>query len=377
MPRPDFISPDFVGDSDPEQIQERMMGNLPADISNMEGDFPYDFTMPAAIEISQLIQFDIVRTLMIAFPEYAWDEWLDLHGAQAGLTRNSATRATGTVSVTASSGTVLATGTIFAVPGTDYNEPIEFRTVGETVFSSDGTLDIAIEAVNAGTDGNVAAGTITIMGTPVAGVTAIMNPEATSGGTEAEDDEDFYERIFAENKDANFYVGNDADFVKWSKEVSGIGDCIVDSDDLQPGVVKLILVDSNGAPASEALVTAVYNHIVSPDDRSKRLLPTGCCQLIVTAATSKAIDYTCTGLILDGTTISDVQAAFAGSILEIYSAAKADNILRYNALRTALSTISGVSDFAGFTVNGAESNIVLDAAEYPVTGTITFTLEGE
>ena len=78
---------------------------------------------------------------------------------------------------------------------------------------------IPVEAVVAGTNGNVAANTITIMGTPVNGVTAITNTNPTSGGTEEEDDDDFFERIAAENHDANFYVGNDADFIKWSKEV--------------------------------------------------------------------------------------------------------------------------------------------------------------
>ena len=44
MARPEFEVPEFVSESDSDQIQERMMGNLPADISDMEGDFPYDFT---------------------------------------------------------------------------------------------------------------------------------------------------------------------------------------------------------------------------------------------------------------------------------------------------------------------------------------------
>ena len=49
MARPDFEDPDFLEDTDTDEIQERMMENLPEDISQMEGDFPYDFTMPTAI----------------------------------------------------------------------------------------------------------------------------------------------------------------------------------------------------------------------------------------------------------------------------------------------------------------------------------------
>ena len=79
MAQPEFEVPDFIDGSTPEDIQERMMANLPEDIDDMPGGFPYDFTMPSAIEKSELIQFHLVRALMAAFPQYAWGEWLDLH----------------------------------------------------------------------------------------------------------------------------------------------------------------------------------------------------------------------------------------------------------------------------------------------------------
>lgn len=149
--------------NDSDQIQERMMGNLPADISDMEGDFPYDFTMPTAIEISQLVQFNLVRCLMVAFPEYSWGDWMDLHGAEAGVTRKEAVAATGTVSVTAAYGTVLAAGTVFAVPATDQMEAVEFQTLRTVTFTENETMDLAVEAVTPGVSGNVPANTITIM----------------------------------------------------------------------------------------------------------------------------------------------------------------------------------------------------------------------
>ena len=40
---------------------------LPDGIDDMPGGFPYDFTMPTAIEKSELIQFHLVRTLMLMF----------------------------------------------------------------------------------------------------------------------------------------------------------------------------------------------------------------------------------------------------------------------------------------------------------------------
>lgn len=103
-------------------------------------------------------------------------------------------------------------------------EAVEFQTLRTVTFAETGTLDLPIEAVIPGTSGNVPANTDTIMTSPINGVTEITNREKTSGGTEEENDEDYYERIHAENQDAQFYVGNDSDYIKWAKEVPGIGD---------------------------------------------------------------------------------------------------------------------------------------------------------
>ncbi|MEI3522164.1 MAG: baseplate J/gp47 family protein [Anaerosacchariphilus sp.] len=56
-----------------------------------------------------------------------------------------------------------------------------------------------------------------------------------------------------------------------------------------PGTVKLVLVDGNGKPANAKLVQDVYNYIVSPNDRSARLLPTGTAELTCAAATTVAV----------------------------------------------------------------------------------------
>jgi len=41
-----------------------------------------------------------------------------------------------------------------------------------------------------------------------------------------------------------------------------------------------------------------------------------------------------------------------------------------------LSTITGVSDFIDFTMDGKRENIHLSSSEYADTGNVTFTLEG-
>lgn len=373
MAQPDFIAPDFINNNSAEEIHERMMNNLPDDIDDMPGGFPYDFTMPAALEKDEFINYHLVRSLMIAFPQYAWDDWLDLHGTQVHLTRHEAEYATGSVTITGTAGTLIESGTIFCTPATDSGPAIEFATMENADIGDDGTVTIGIRAVEAGPGSNVAANTIVIMAKPNKAVTSITNEAATSGGTERESNDDFYDRIAAEYDNSMTYLGNDTDYVRWAKE-AGAGDCIVVSAADGPGTVKLVLVDANGQPASQDLIDAVYNFIVSPNDKTARLLPTACAQLSCVAATTVSINFTITGLVYDNTTsIEQIKADFAEAVKEVYSVAKDEGVLRYNDVRPIISDIAGVEDFSTFLMDGAMTNITLQQEEYPETGTLTFS----
>lgn len=272
--QPEFNRPEFLEGNSAEEIHERMMNNLPDDIDDMPGGFPYDMTMPAALEKDEIINFHIVRALMISFPEYAWDEWLDLHGRQVHLTRHEAEPAFGYVKITAAEGTEILSGTVFCTAATETGPSIEYATTEDAVVGGEGAVLIPVSAVEAGTGSNVAANTVALMMVPNKNVTEINNPEPIRGGTERETDDDFYDRIAAEYDNSMTYLGNDTDYKRWAKQ-AGAGDAIVIPAWNGPGTVKLVLVDGNGKPANAKLVQDVYNYIVSPNDRSARLLPTG------------------------------------------------------------------------------------------------------
>lgn len=311
---------------------------------------------------------------MIAFPQYAWDEWLDLHGQQVHLTRHPAEHAAGFVTVTGKEGTEIAAGTVFCTPATATGPALEYTADEDCTIDSSGNCTVAITAVTAGTVSNVAANTICIMAKPDKNITSVVNAEPITGGSEREGNDDFYDRIAAEYANSMTYLGNDADYVRWAKE-AGAGDCIVVSAADGPGTVKLVLVDQNGQPANQALINAVYKHIVSPDDRTARLLPTACAKLTCAAATTVQIAYACTGLIIDETTnIEQIKADFKKAVLTVYDKAKTDSILRYNDVRPLISAITGVKDFETFTINGGTENIILAQDEYPQTGTLNFSL---
>lgn len=374
MAQLEFTNPDFIAGSSEQEIHERMMANLPDDIDDMPAGFPYDFTMPAAIEKSEFINYHMVRALMIAFPQYAWDEWLELHGQQVHIPRHEAEHATGYVNVTGTAGTVILAGTVFCTPATDISPALEYSANEEITIGADETATIPVTAVTAGIISNVAANTICIMAKPDKNISSITNAEAITGGAERESDDDYYDRIAAEYANSMTYLGNDSDYIRWAKE-AGAGDCIVVSVFNGPGTVKLVLVDRNGEPANETLIKTVYDYIVSPTDRTKRLLPTACAELSCVAATTINIDYTCTGLLLDETTdIEQFKSDFRAAVMAVYDSAKTEGILRYNDVRPLISAISGVEDFDTFTMNGKTENIRLAQDEYPQTGTLDISL---
>lgn len=371
--QPEFIAPDFIENNTADEIHQRMMNELPEDIDDMPGGFPYDFTKPAALEKEELIQYHLVRAIMIAFPQYAWDDWLDNHGQQVHLDRHPAVCAVGKVKIVGIADTVIAAGTVFCTPATDTGPALEFKTDEECVIGEDGTVEVAITAVQAGPESNVMANSITLMANPIKGITEVTNPEAVRGGTERENNDDYYDRIAAEYDNSMTYLGNDSDYIRWAKE-AGAGDCIVVAAWNGPGTVKLVLVDGNGQPANEKLVKDVYDHIVSPEDRMQRLLPTACAELTCVSATTISISYVCTGLLYDDTTnIEQIEREFAEKVKAVYTEAKREGILRYNDVRPLLRDIGGVEDFSTFLMNGAMENIELESEEYPETGTLDFS----
>lgn len=372
MAQPEFHRPECFDGSTTDEIHERMMASLPDDIDDMPAGFPYDFTRPAAEEKSEFINYHLIRAVMLAFPQYAWDDWLDLHGAQVHVTRHEEQHATGNITITGAAGSIIAAGTVFCVPAIDDNPAIEFATNEECTIAGDGTVTVSVTAVESGTGSNVAAHTVCIMAKSDKNITGIDNAEPISGGTAREEDGDYYDRIFAEYDNSKTYLGNDSDFIRWAKE-AGAGDCIVVAAFDGPGTVKLVLVDGNGQPANTKLINDVYNYIVSPSDRTQRLLPTACAKLSCVAATTVKMNYTITGLLLDESADKlRVEEDFKKLVLTVYGVAKNEGMLRYNDVRPLITSIEGVEDFDTFLINGKMSNIKLEKEEYPVTGTVDF-----
>lgn len=374
--RPVFTPPFWHTGETAEQIQARMMQKLPADIDNIEGGFPFDFTMPTALEEDELMNFVLIEAIKLIFPAWSYGTYLDYHAARCGLTRRPGNHASGYVTISGVPGTAIAAGTVFCVPAVNDVPAIEYATseaatIGEAEEGGDyGKVTVGVTAVEAGLGSNVSADTIVIMATPIKGVVNVTNEAAITGGTEEEDDDSLYERIVLTEQDTEGYVGNDSDYIRWAKEVNGVGTVLVDTqyEEDHPNWVKLIILDVNGQPANDQILAAVYEHIMGPENRAEdRLAPIGAI-LIVEAPAGCGLVIQVTGLELaEGATTDDVIKAFKDSLETYYTTAKEDAEVRWNVVHALFTETEGVEDFATLTINGGTVNIPIAADDYPVT----------
>lgn len=129
------------------------------------------------------------------FPQTAQGEYLDLHAQLRGVERREATVAEGvlrfTVDAAGAADREIAAGTVCMTAGLTRFETVEAGTLeaGET------SVDIRARALEAGSAGNVAAGTILQMAVAPVGVSRCTNPAAFTGGTDREDDETLRARV--------------------------------------------------------------------------------------------------------------------------------------------------------------------------------------
>lgn len=254
--------PDFLREESEDEIMARMLAALPDDLDKSEGSYIWDALYPFAIELARAKEM-ANEVLRLSFASDSYGEYLDKRVAEHGLTRKPATKATGQVKFTGVAGTVIPAGTRVATPGSDEEESVEFVTTAAVTLDSTGVAVARIEAVEAGSRGNVPAGTITVLVTAVSGVSAVTNETATSGGADQEDDESLRARYFARVRSPSA-GGNKVDYANWALEVPGVGGVSVIPVEDGPGTVSVYIIDQNKEPASQATVDAVQNYIAPP-----------------------------------------------------------------------------------------------------------------
>lgn len=397
-----YEAPEFLQGQSAEEIHRRMLNSLPQGIDKSEGNIPWDFTWPPALEKAEMVEFTLNETVKLMFPQWCYGVWLDLHGEKVNCIRRAANRASGKLIVTGTRGTTIPVGYQFATPA-ELTSSIIFETTesvnldGELDSKGQVTCQVAIQALEGGLAGNVAEDSIKLMVKPMSGIAYVTNQETMTGGVEAESDADYLIRILDAMRSGSSMTGCVADYIRWGKEVPAVGQVIVDPEWPDPslpenfhytdslgrercaGAVRLIIVDSNGFPANQQILDAVYGHIagVGPED-IERLMPIGA-HLTVIAPQGLTVNITAEVLLDRGEDIDTITERFKKSLARYWLAVGQEAIddpvnhlgyIRWVQVGAVLAKTPGVIDYTSLTVNGGAVNIPVEYVQYPVTGEV-------
>lgn len=235
-----------------EDILAELQSYSKTPASKFEGTFEYDMLASNALEFAK-VEIELEQAYKAAFAETSWGEYLTMRAAEFGVDRKLAQSAIGTVTLTGRG---------------DVPEGSRFATTAGTVFQTTkattiaGSGDVPIQAVVAGSTGNVAASTISVIPINIPGITMVTNKEPTHDGYDEETDEELLKRYYTVVR-TPATSGNKYHYYNWAMSVEGVGDCGVIPLWNGPGTVKVIIIDSNHQIASADLVKNVYDYIES------------------------------------------------------------------------------------------------------------------
>ncbi|ENY8941423.1 baseplate J/gp47 family protein [Clostridioides difficile] len=358
LPIPVFLT------EDEEAIHERMLSNF-QDISTLEGDFIYDATRPTAEEVAQLKQLGLQNNLKIAFPQTSYGTYLEWLGECKGVFKNQPTKSVGMITFTGVQGTIITKGTIVTTVATDEKQSIEFELLETKIIEENEIVDIKAECRITGTIGNVSQNTVTVLLGSISGVKSVTNKEDFKGGTDIEDEEHFRERVLvAEQEDK--LSGANSDYIRWAKEVAGVGYAYVVPEWNGAGTVKVLILDKNRKAATQELIDKVQEYIyplnVSEGENRDGKAPIGALVTVVTPETlliNVKASFIFSNSFSEETVLNNLKAKIDKYLDKI----DLGGTVSYNAIQAIVGSMmltdEGIQDFSNLTINDVKENIKL------------------
>ena len=193
-------------------MQQFIQGKNPQ-ISTQEGTIVRDIVIEAPAQQIAQYRDDLDTVVLDQSPDSASDAGMDLLAQNSGLLRKSAVAAQGSVifftwtpptkDITIPAGTVVSTRPSNASSGIQFvttTTVTMYATLSSTYYNTTTKayeIAVPIQAVNAGSKGNVGANTISSLIAPIIGIDGVYNSAPTVGGAEAESTQQLRARIAA------------------------------------------------------------------------------------------------------------------------------------------------------------------------------------
>lgn len=360
----EFKLPDFL-QADEEEVHEMMVRTAKTDTDTAEGSLYWDHTRPTAMIADRLVSYELAMALMMKFPQFAVRQFLDWHGYPIGVYRLPAISAVGEVTFIGTEGTVIPDGTLVTTIGDDNEDSYLFRVEKGGVIDVSEQLTLRIKAIEPGLSGIVPAKTIVGVTSSIKGLKSLSNASPTINGASEEDDESYRVRILDRNRNKPL-SGAKHDYVRWAKEVPGVGDVIVMPLWNGPKTVKVLITDNSRELASPELIATVKEYIDPVDGMGEGVAPIGAVVTVDTLALV-AIDLKLSIVLEDAYLLSNVLLNIKRSINQLLAD---KDVVKYTDVFSAVTNTVGVKDHSGLLMNGSIDNIPLSEGERATVGEV-------
>lgn len=347
------------------QIKNNILNNLQYDVSKIEGSYAYDGASAHAKELKSI--YDKLDEL---FPElFPWsctkEPYLSMHLKTFGLTRREAVKAKGKVTVAGKIGAVLNAGIVVIS-----RLGIKYKTIEGGIINGDGTVEVAVECLEAGTVGNCGVGDITSFEIANTDIYTVTNKEKIESGADIETVEMAKERMH-EKASMPAHSGNKNNYILWAKSVGGVGKVRVwgagEKAGVNAGQVEVRISDYAYGTASSELVRDVQNYINTV-------------KIVNADVTVKSFDsksLTIAGeLKIDSLrSVSEITEDFKNLLKQKLTQDDfiTDGIVSIFKIASLLFSIKGVKDYRNFTLNGATASLQLSEDEVISLLEVNFT----
>lgn len=345
-------------------VMERMLGNVPNDVDKREGSVIWDAIAPCARELVEMYN-EIQKALDNTFAGTAEREWLIKRCAEIGVTPYPATYARRLGEFTPTSVT-LSEGERFSY------EDINFRVVGPAELPG----QYYLECEELGEVGNDGSGILVPIEYIKGLETATLLPEVIVYGEEEEATEDLRKRYF-ETLPTMTMDGNVAQYSKWCREYSGIGNYKIFPEWAGKNTVKVSILSAENTIASQYLIDEFQEWLdpkANPEDSHGEGLGMGKAPIgavvTVSTATERPINVHAILALREG---FSAPVGIEDEITEfLHSLNYTKSTVSYISISAIVQNNYSVEATVNVTLDGRKENIILGDEEIAKLGSFTY-----
>ncbi|MBU3146903.1 baseplate J/gp47 family protein [Clostridium sp. CF012] len=345
-----------------DNINQEMLTSIPDEYEKTLGNPTADIIKSFAIESNSIWVGLQALFNKVDVDKLEGEELTSYVTQRKGIDRKIATFSNAALTIVGNGNIVV--GNLFATAN-----GLQFRSLQNITVAN--TAIVTVQALDAGNNGNVGANAINQMPVTIAGIVSCNNLLASFDGFEAETDDLLRERYY-EALRMPATSGNRFHYMKWAKEIVGVGDAKVISLWNGANTVKVIIIDSNKQPASVDVVKKSQDYIdpaITGTGEGEAPIGAYC---TVVSAISKSINIDLVD-IQEATnyTLAEITETLKTNITEyLKEVAFKQDYISYAKIGNVILNTKGVEDYSNLKINGGIENISIANEEVAVVGAI-------